>query len=185
MVWYSHLFQNFPQLIVIHTVKGFGIVNKAEIDVFLLLFRCFSGYWQFDLWFLCLYTWTSPDGQHQNQIDYIVCRQNGEALYSQQKQDWELTVAQIMNPLLPNSVLNWIQYGKPLDHLVQSLNRVRFFHGKSKRVPAKHLFLLYWLCQSLWLCGSKSTVENSERDGNTRPPDLPLEKPICTSESNS
>ena len=37
MVWYSHLFQNFPQLIVIHTVKGFGIINKAEIDVFLEL----------------------------------------------------------------------------------------------------------------------------------------------------
>ena len=35
MVWYSHLCQNFPQFIVIHTVKGFGIVNKAEIDVFL------------------------------------------------------------------------------------------------------------------------------------------------------
>ena len=35
MVWYSHLFQNFPQFIVIHTVKGFGIVNKAEVDVFL------------------------------------------------------------------------------------------------------------------------------------------------------
>ena len=35
MVWYSHLFKNFPQFIVIHTVKGFGIVNKAEIDVFL------------------------------------------------------------------------------------------------------------------------------------------------------
>ena len=40
MVWYSHLFQNFPQFIVIHTVKGFGIVNKAEIDVLLELF-CF------------------------------------------------------------------------------------------------------------------------------------------------
>ena len=40
MIWYSHLFQNFPQFIVIHTVKGFGIVNKAEIDVFLELF-CF------------------------------------------------------------------------------------------------------------------------------------------------
>ena len=38
MVWYFHLFQNFPQLIVIHTVKGFGIVNKAEIDVFLELY---------------------------------------------------------------------------------------------------------------------------------------------------
>ena len=37
MVWYSHLFQNFPLFIVIHTVKGFGIVNKAEIDVFLEL----------------------------------------------------------------------------------------------------------------------------------------------------
>ena len=37
VVWYSHLFQNFPQFIVIHTVKGFGTVNKAEIDVFLEL----------------------------------------------------------------------------------------------------------------------------------------------------
>ena len=37
MVWYSHLLKNCPQLIVIHTVKGFGIVNKAEIDVFLEL----------------------------------------------------------------------------------------------------------------------------------------------------
>ena len=35
MVWYSHVLKNFPQFIVIHTVKGFGIVNKAEIDVFL------------------------------------------------------------------------------------------------------------------------------------------------------
>ena len=40
MVWYFHLFQNFPQFVVIHTVKGFGIVNKAEIDVFLEL-SCF------------------------------------------------------------------------------------------------------------------------------------------------
>ena len=40
MVWYSHLFQNFPQFVVIHTVKGFGIVNNAEIDVFLEL-SCF------------------------------------------------------------------------------------------------------------------------------------------------
>ena len=37
MVWYSHLFKNFAQFVVIHTVKGFGIVNKAEIDVFLEL----------------------------------------------------------------------------------------------------------------------------------------------------
>ena len=40
MVWYSHVFQNFPQFIVIYSVEGFGIVNKAEIDVFLEL-SCF------------------------------------------------------------------------------------------------------------------------------------------------
>ena len=40
MVWYSHLFKTLPQFVVIHTVKGFGVVNKAEIDVFLQL-SCF------------------------------------------------------------------------------------------------------------------------------------------------
>ena len=40
VVWYSPLFQNFPQFIVIHTVKGFGVVNKAKVDVFLEL-SCF------------------------------------------------------------------------------------------------------------------------------------------------
>ena len=40
MAWYSYLFQNFPQFVVIHTVKGFGIVNKAEVDIFLEL-SCF------------------------------------------------------------------------------------------------------------------------------------------------
>ena len=63
VVWYSHLFQNFPQFIVIHTVKGFSIVNKAEIDVFLEL-SCFfnesSGSWQFGLkpaWTSLWYKW--------------------------------------------------------------------------------------------------------------------------------
>ena len=37
MVWYSHLFQNFPQFVVIHIVKGFSVVNEAEVDVFLEL----------------------------------------------------------------------------------------------------------------------------------------------------
>ena len=42
MVWHFHLFKNFPQFVVIHTVKGFGIDNKAEIDVFLELSCFFS-----------------------------------------------------------------------------------------------------------------------------------------------
>ena len=53
-----------------------------------------------------LYTGTSPDGQHRNQIDYILCSQRWRILYSQQKQDRELTVAQITNSLLKNSDLN-------------------------------------------------------------------------------
>ena len=59
VVWYSHLFQNFPQFIVSHTVKGFGIVNKAEIDVFLELscwlhnkFFSFFFFWQYLRWIL-------------------------------------------------------------------------------------------------------------------------------------
>ena len=58
-------------------------------------------------------------------------------------------------------------------------------HWKRKRVPEKHLLLLYLLCQSLWLCGSQQTVKNSSGDGNTRPPDLPPEKYVCRSRSNT
>ena len=43
MVWYSHLMKKFPQFVVIHIVKGFGVVNKAEVDVFLELSCFFSG----------------------------------------------------------------------------------------------------------------------------------------------
>ena len=54
----THLFKNFPQFVVIHTVKGFSVANETEVDVFsgiLLLFLWSSGCWQFDLWFLCLF----------------------------------------------------------------------------------------------------------------------------------
>ena len=63
---------------------------------------------------------SSRDVDHysQNKIRLIIffASKDGEALYSQQKQDWELTVAQIMNSLLPNSDLNWRKWRKPLDH---------------------------------------------------------------------
>ena len=50
-----------------------------------------------------LYTWTSPDGQHRIRLITFFAAKDAEALYSQQKQDWELTVAQIMSSLLTNS----------------------------------------------------------------------------------
>ena len=64
VVWCSHLLKNFAQFVVIHTIKGFGIVNKTEIDVFLELY-CFFQWsnrcWQFDLWFLLLFSKSSLD----------------------------------------------------------------------------------------------------------------------------
>ena len=56
VVWYSHLFKGFPQLVIIHTIKVFIIVNEAEVGVF-LEFPCFlyDPLDQFDLWFLRLF----------------------------------------------------------------------------------------------------------------------------------
>ena len=81
-----------------------------------------------------LYTWTSPDGQYQNQIDYILCSQRWRSsIQSEKKKDWELTVAQIMNSLLPN----WRKKGKttrpfsyhlnqiPYDYTVEVINRFK------------------------------------------------------------
>ena len=69
MVWYLHLFQNFPQFVVVGTVKGFGILNKAEIDVFLelFLFRLSIGCWQFDL--------ITLSNAFPNEISYILTLQ--------------------------------------------------------------------------------------------------------------
>ena len=58
-------------------------------------------------------------------------------------------------------------------------------HRERRRVPEKHPLLLYWLCQSLWLCGSQQTVENSSGNWNSRPSYLPSEKSVCRSRSTS
>ena len=58
VVWYSQLFKNFPQFVMIQTVKDFSIVNEVEVDVFSgspLLFLLSNRYWQFDFWVLCLF----------------------------------------------------------------------------------------------------------------------------------
>ena len=60
---------------------------------------------------------------------------------------------------------------------------IRWITEKARECQ-KNINFCFIDCQRLWLCGSQSTVENSERDGNTRPPDLPLQKSVCRSESN-
>ena len=56
---------------------------------------------------------------------------------------------------------------------------------KKQECSIKTLFLLYWLCQRLWLCVDHNKLENSSRDGHIRPPDLSLEKSVCRSGSDS
>ena len=53
--WYSHLFKNFPQIVVFHTVQGFSQWSRCFSGILLLFFLWSSGCWQFDLWFLCLF----------------------------------------------------------------------------------------------------------------------------------
>ena len=77
--WYSHLFQNFPQFIVIHTVKGFGIVNKAETDVFLEL-SCF-----FD---------------DPTDVGNLIC--GSSAFYKSILNIWKFTVHVLLKPGLEN-----------------------------------------------------------------------------------
>ena len=79
MVWYFCLFKNFPQFIVIHTVKGFGIVNKAEVDVFLEL-SCF-----FD---------------HPTDVGNLI---SGSSVFSKSSLDiWKFTVHILLKPGLVN-----------------------------------------------------------------------------------
>ena len=56
-----------------------------------------------------------------------------------------------------------------------------FGSSKKQERSKKHLLLLYWLCQSLWLCRSQQTLQNSSGDGHIRPPNLPSEKSVCMS----
>ena len=83
MVWYSHLFKNFQQFVVIHTVKSFGEVNKAEVDVFLEL-SCFfddlmdagnlvSGTSAFSKFSLNIWKFTLKPGLENFEHYYLVC----------------------------------------------------------------------------------------------------------------
>ena len=198
VLWYAHLFQNFPQFIVIHTVEGFGVVNKAEIDVFLEL-SCFfddpadignliSGSSAFsktslNIWSntwskgkfglgvhneagkrlieFCqentlantlfqqhkrrLYTWTSPDGQHQNQTDYIPCSQRWRSSIQSAKtrpgadcgSDHELLIAKFrlkLNKVGKTTIpLRYDLIQIPYDYTLEVRNR---FKGLSDRQTA-------------------------------------------------
>ena len=109
MVWYSHLFKNFPQFVVVHTVKGFDVVNKAEIDVFLEL-SCF-----FD---------------EPMDVGNLI---SGSCAFSKSSLNiWKFTVYIPLKSGLEDFLL-----ACEMSAIVQKNSR------KGKRIPEKHLHLLY------------------------------------------
>ena len=90
-----------------------------------------------------LYTWTSLDGQHQNQIDYILCSQIWRSsILSAKKQDQELTEAQIMNTLLPNFRLKLKKVGKTTRPFRYDLNQIPYDYTVEVRNRFKGLDLI-------------------------------------------
>ena len=85
-------------------------------------------------------------------LDWLVffAAKDWEALYSQQKQDQELTVAQIMNSLLPNSDLNWRKWGKPLTPFRYNLNQIPYDYTVEVRKRFKGLYLIDRVPDELW-----------------------------------
>ena len=96
-----------------------------------------------------LYTGTSPNGQYQSQIDYILCSQGWETLYSQQKQDWEMTVAQIMNFLFPSSDLK--EVGKTTRPFRYDLNQIPYNYTVKVTNSFKGLDLIDRVPEELWM----------------------------------
>ena len=94
---------------------------------------------------------------------------------------FQARLQQFVNHELP-CVQAWFRKGRGTRYQIANIH---WIIKKAREFQKKHMFLLYWLRQSLWLYGSQQTVQNSERDGNTRPPDLPLEKSITRSGSNN
>ena len=69
---------------------------------------------------------------------------------------------------------------------IEQIANIRWIIEKAREYQKTiYLLMLHWLCQSLWLCGSQQTEENSTSDGNIRPLDLAPEKSICRSRSNT
>ena len=85
MVWYSHLLNNFPQYVAIHTVKGFGIVNKAEVGVFLELFCFFDDPMDVGDLISCLYAFSKSSLNIWRFLVHIVlktCLENFEHYFA-------------------------------------------------------------------------------------------------------
>ena len=97
-----------------------------------------------------LYTWTSPDGQYEIRLIIFFAAKDGEALYNQQKQDWELTVAQIVNSLLANSD-QLKKVGKTTSPFRCDLNQIPYDYTVEVTNRFKGLDLIDRVPEELWM----------------------------------
>ena len=98
-----------------------------------------------------LHTWTSPDGQHRNQIDYILAAKDGEALYSQQKLDWELIVAQIMHSFTAKFRLKLKKVGKTTRPFRYDLHQIPYNYTVEVTNRFKGIDLIDRVPDELWM----------------------------------
>ena len=134
MVCYSHFLKNYPQFIVMCTVKVFGIVNKVEIDVF-LEFCCFL---------------TSPYGQHQNQIDYILCSQRWRSYIQSAKERPGADCSLYHELLITKFRLKLKKVGKTTRPLRYDLNQIPYDYTVKVRNRFKGLDLIDRVPDKLW-----------------------------------
>ena len=146
VVWYSSLLKNFPQFIVIHIVKGFSIVNKAEIDGFLEL-SCFFN----------------------DPTDVGILISGSSAFSKSSLNIWNFMVHILLKPGLENFEPYFASLWDDCNcAIVYAFFGIAFLWDWNENFPFPVLWplvyswpLVSWLCQSLWLCRSQHTVKNS------------------------
>ena len=150
-VRWSQPFKNFTQFVVIYIVKGFGIINKAEVDVFLelLLFWWANGCWQFDLWFLC----------PKSSLNI-----------------WKFLVDILLKPCLENFEHYFTSVWDEQIALVWAFLALPFF-GIGKKTDVFQSCGLCWVIQMCWHIECSTFTESSFRiwNGSTVIPSLPLD----------
>ena len=173
---------NFPKIYTMERKETLGF-PKAQI-IFSILHGTIMRHSRRSRWYHSALILLITKGNHKNVERFCPNKWSRQELWCLQDLfKCNFHYAQFLVKLNSSSFLN---INKPFYSPMKLENQnVPLDHRKSKRAQEKHPLLLYWFHPNLWLCGSQQTVENSSRDGNTRPPYLPPEKSVCSSRSNS
>ena len=146
VVWYSHLFKNFPQFVVMQTVKGFGVVNKAEVDVFWNSFAFSLIQWMLVIWSLVPLPFLNPAWTSRSSW-FMYCWSLAWRILSITLLACEMSA--IVQSFEHSLTLPFFGIGMKTD-LFQSCGHSWIFqhslaHRESNGVSVRNLLLLHWL----------------------------------------